>query len=552
MSQDICIVIDGIVFDEVRGLESFTVSYRDVDSDGDKALSFSSTLEFYGAAFNYLKEKLICEEYGYAQALEISIIDKCCNTIIVQGIIKGSELDICDTSEGQCFIQTNVVVFDEDTKKRKCLESTLIWDGTSTKYNTTPTEFESKTEFVNVQYCDELRPNWLHHIILILAALAFMTVNTLMAALLPVILLLWLITGNNIYTDFRDLIGEFVTGCGRKHPTPLLRDYIKNACKICGLEFKSSILNDPASEYFNTLYFNAPSRKGVKNPNGLIPENRPNETGAELLDRIKCTHNANWKIKNGCLFYERKDKIDRLGPVLFNLNELGDDLLKLCFTDFEVVKASGNFKYNKDERDFVGDEALPFPRYNDRVEWNPNGSNPYLEGTHDNVCQLGASRYRDDGIEQDVLDTTLYNLGIFPWSSTISQNKNVLLLANGTAQLPKLIIWDGLDRQCGRIIHRDSQVANNVTDEDYNWPYWFNAKRSDGLYQRFHYIDSPYSKELPRRSFVAEIKATCERVEKLDPCGQLEMTFCGELKTGVIDLITYSRKENKITFYGRI
>jgi hypothetical protein len=306
--------------------------------------------------------------------------------------------------------------------------------------------------------------------------------------------------------NFMDRVIENIIGCGRKHPTPLYRQYVENACQICGInQFNSSILNDPNSEYYNALYFNAPADAGSRSAVGYISENRPTATMSAWLDMIAKDFNARWWISQGQLYFERKDYFLNQ-PVIYDADinqDTGDILEGTCFTYNEgKLFASIKVEATMDALDDVGNEDRD--RYTVYFDY---GSNPNWEGSNKKQLSYSPSRYRNDGIEADIL--TFYStlpLANFLFLGNFAQYSRALLMAKGTASNPKMLIWDGQSYTDAYV-----KIYNGVQ----NMPAMVNSGQSD-LYDKFHRIDDPNIN--PFRFWNAEltVRANCQLVQQLD------------------------------------
>jgi hypothetical protein len=286
----------------------------------------------------------------------------------------------------------------------------------------------------------------------------------------------------------------------------LYRQYVENACQICGInQFNSSILNDPNSEYYNALYFNAPADAGSRSAVGYISENRPTATMSTWLDTIAKDFNARWWINQGQLYFERKDYFLNQ-PVIYDADinqETGDILEGVCFT-YNEGKLFSSIKVEAimDALDDVGNEARD--KYTVYFDY---GANPNWEGANKKVLSYSPARFRNDGIEADIL-TFFDNLPLsnLIWGNNISQYSKALLMAKGTASNPKMLIWDGQSYTDATI-----KIYNGVQ----NMPAMVNSGQSD-LYDKFHRIDDPNIN--PFRFWNAEltVRANCQLVQQLD------------------------------------
>lgn len=524
----------------IEGLEDFTLNYSRDSETGRTQKSYTNQLKFYDDAFNIIYPLMVANPNGLNQSANVEVWDDCCNAPVYRDlIIRGDMVDFCT---GDCFVTARLTRQDPDELIYQCLNKNEISSNKNGYFNHQP---NNQPKFPLVVYCNELRPNWLMAVMLSIVFFNLYVGITFIGFLIPVIaviiinlflicsalrgienILNSLVPGNPVnitppFCDqtiqdplfiiqeaksFVDRIIENFIGCGRKHPTPLYRQYVENACQICGInQFNSSILNDPNSEYYNALYFNAPADAGSRSAVGYISENRPTATMSSWLDTIAKDFNARWWISQNQLYFERKDYFLNQ-PVIYDADinqETGDILEGVCFTYNEgKLFSSIKVEATMDALDDVGNEDRN--RYTVYFDY---GSNPNWEGSNKKQLSYSPSRYRNDGIEADIL--TFYStlpLANFLFLGNFAQYSRALLMAKGTASNPKMLIWDGQSYTDAYV-----KIYNGVQ----NMPAMVNSGQSD-LYDKFHRIDDPNIN--PFRFWNAEltVRANCQLVQQLD------------------------------------
>jgi hypothetical protein len=524
----------------IEGLEDFTLNYSRDSETGRTQKSYTNQLKFYDDAFNIIYPLMVANPNGLNQSANVEIWDDCCNAPVYRDlIIRGDMVDFCT---GDCFVTARLTRQDPDELIYQCLNKYEISSNKNGYFNHQP---NNQPKFPLVVYCNELRPNWLMAVMLSIVFFNLYIGITFIGFLIPVIaviiinlflicsalrgienLLNSLVPGNPVnitppFCDqtiqdplfiiqeaksFVDRIIENFIGCGRKHPTPLYRQYVENACQICGInQFNSSILNDPNSEYYNALYFNAPADAGSRSAVGYISENRPTATMSSWLDTIAKDFNARWWISQNQLYFERKDYFLNQ-PVIYDADinqETGDILEGVCFTYNEgKLFSSIKIEATMDALDDVGNEDRN--RYTVYFDY---GSNPNWEGANKKMLSYSPARFRNDGIEPDILT----NFSTLPFANQLflgnfAQYSRALLMAKGTASNPKMLIWDGQSYTDATI-----KIYNGVQ----NMPAMVNSGQSD-LYDKFHRIDDPNIN--PFRFWNAEltVRANCQLVQQLD------------------------------------
>lgn len=540
-----------------------TFTLRRQDETGEKAFSFTEDLIFKGADYDYFYLKLKTDPNALTNKVVLRLEDDCCNPSIVNEFyIDHRSLKWCETFR-DCSLTAAAIEKSDAADQLVCLKNTLIWDNYA--------GFQSK-QHPRLSYCNELRPNWLHDVMLILSIatltsilviapaiagiiLAFNTVNIIINAintLLPSSAQINPITFNGVsqislndLQYYYNLLLSFVVGCGRKHPSPLVRDYANNVCGKCGLSFKSDIYNNTGSAYYDTVYMNAPIHKGTLEPDTTtywIDENKPILSGFKFFNKLKAVTNSEWRIENNSLYFERRDKFIPKTPWLDLTTLPKEKIINICWEHTKKTRYSyASFYYLKDAVNWVGNEAGD--RWGDIVEWNPTGSKlqkdewkPFFE--------FASCRFRDDGIDRDVL-TTYENL---PTIGPIIKNyKNSLIMNEHKSYEPILLIWDsgsGVDNAKVKTGYSGTGINPN---ESYNYPFWVDANHTGNLYDNFHYIDNPNYSGFKGFDFTAEILFDCDLKSKADIDGQIKTI---EGLSQKLDMIQLNHATKTMTIKG--
>ena len=552
----------------IEGVQNFSVTLRNRAEDGTLAKSFSSELTFYGDGYQILKTALIDDPIGFSKSVQIRIFDDCCHEAVFEGLIKGDAIDWC---EPKCFISANVI---EDDEKINCIKSTLITDN-----------FDGIQQRSHplIRYCIEVRPEFFQYLLILQGTLWNFLLNLLLVGLTPVIFLLlgfvYLICSglqglgididcgpnnfNPIQTinDMYSILGEFallLAPCGSFHPSPYVRDYIKNACKKCGLTFQSSILNNASSPYFNTVLFASQVKKGraFNSTNyTLIQDNMPVETVETLMNQyLKPIFNAEFQIVNNVLIFERKDFFQSTTTWIDTEQLLNNSKIinnEICFSWMDKERwAFGNFQYSPDYRDYVGNEALT--RFNDIVEWN-SPYNPSQKGQREITLLISPSRHRKDGIDSTVYDffqTFLGGIINFIWHNIFSNYDKTLLMNQHSSGNYKLLIYDTASGNNGIVKHDYSNAfcggdPGAAPDERFNYPFWFVGGYSNNLYSLFHYIDDPRLPGTTQFEFNFQFEFDCQTYNDFNFAKTIRLVKNGQIVNGVI-------KEIQVDFAKRI
>lgn len=510
MASSLRIELNGtLITGRIGGIDNFNVTIsRDIE-EGKITKKFSSELTFYDDGYDILRNALIVPANGYGLNVNVKIYDDCCREAVFEGIIRGDGIDWC---EPECFITASII---ENNEIYNCFQNTLIYD--------------NRFGFLSndkpyIRYCVESRPDFYTGLFIILGALLAGIIAVLTPIFYFINLIAWAFGGFSgpAPDGWGDLYKEYLEGllaCGRFHPAAYVRDYIKNVCQICGgLVFESSILNSPASFYYNTVLLSAPVERGRdkdSNDRRLIPDNLPVETLETLMrDYLKPMFNADYRIVGNKLVFERKDYFFG-GPTwvdsedLLNNNLIVDD--QVCYSWQDKPRyAYGRFEYQLDGMDMIGNEIKN--TWNEIVEWN-NPYDPTRSGVKEVILNSSPARFRGDSY------TRLYGAGTVSsgyfssmfdfyasqgffntvYGGALSRFRDSLLISNHTFANYKFLIYNNQVGGKVRNFYSDGECGYSPTTDPgqrQNYPFWFVDKNvyptsKNNLYADFHYIDDP-------------------------------------------------------------
>ena len=512
----------------------------------------------------------------------------CCDNdvLIFEGRLISDNVKWC---YGECSCEVIFEEYTTETAQMDCLKSTLIHDNRL--------GFRS-AQHPRMVYCVDLKPDVLQYFVFYGGAV----LNTILLLLYPVVAALQLLNivlgviedvinsipgfsiditfdfdGNsatNTLQEYQNLINrlnENIVGCGRAHPSPLARDYIKNVCDICGLTFQSSILNSPSSDYYNMVVLFAPMEKGTRNENVFwINGNELNQSGDMFLDSLKPVFNAKWEIRNNTLFFERKDFFDN-GDIFVNYADLEAQKLigeKLCLEwRDELRPAYLKCEYQLDALDVSGNEARRV--YNDIIEWN----SPYSSlqsGARDVLIQFGTNKFRNDGTGPDSFEI-FENLAII--GPTLQQYRKAMTIQKHVTMLPRLIIWDGVSKVFGVAsrysvpLEFPANPSPNWPNETYvNFPLMFNEvntqpqtaypsnRENSALYQRFYAWENPRLFRDLGKQFEFSFRYNCEQLQHVLTAQYVGLPLGGEneIIVGRVTQMTVNLQESTITIIGNV
>lgn len=580
-----------------NGAKDGKITIRKKDEDGQPSASFAEKLIFWGEGYEIIKAELMDPEDGKLRWVDINIYEDCCGsapgTLIFSGRIQGDAISWC---QGECSVEATAIEWTEDTESMHCLKDKLIAEGydnaTFEDSNEVPyTDFDDdwpnrKPMPVKMRYCNEIRPTGLMDFIIIAGAIMNIIMRVIQGVLAVFLIIeeILQIIANIITfgtTDLGDEIGDVgeqlqnfeegiealnavITGCGFYHPSPLVRHFVRNGCRQCGVELESSILNEPNSDYFRSVHFEATvAHRGVNSQvsGHWDSENTPLYTVTSYLQSLKVLFNAEWDIKDGMLRFERKDFF-WAGETFVNFEELEAQGViegQLCYSwRAEEMYASVRVSYTKDGLDIPGNEA--FPRYTELVSWN-DPLNTLQRGLKEVTLPFAPSRIRNDGIKEARLDHWS-DVGFINWiyGNDLDNWSRVILLDKHVMTIPKMLIWDGNSFLNGRVRKYDIPGSGINAENNYNWPYQVNetgvapntAYPTDepdmGLYGRFHALDNPKLLNDQGKDFEFTFKYTCEHLNTMDVRKTVELPI-GE---GRIDEITIDTGEQTMTIKGKV
>jgi hypothetical protein len=580
-----------LVTGRLDGTDNFSVTIRRSDEDGKLAKSFSSELTFYDDGYQILKSILIDDPNGFANEVNVTIYDDCCQEPVFDGVIKGDAIDWCEPG---CWITANVV---EKKDEINCIRNTIIWDNHN--------GFLSRSHPI-IRYCIEIRPEFIQYILIYLLFIFNILIFNLMlptlAAIFVIIgiiylfcqiivlicrfkirfkILRWTIqigpicnppncnTGftnpvvalNQIFDALRDM-NERIIPCGRFHPSPYIRDYVNNVCQKCGLTFQSSILNDPSSPYFNAVMMAAQIKKGRKKDSNdftLIGDNKPVETLETLMNEyLKPVFNADFRISNGVLIFERKDFFQTTINWIDTIQLLEDgDIVdnQICFNWIDKERwAFGRFEYQSDAQDYIGNEAK-VPRYNEIVDWNVP-YNPAQTGSKEVMLPLSPARHRQDGIDTDVFtffQTALGGVINAVFYGAFSTYDRAMLINQHSFFNYKFLIYNPSSDGEVQNYYSDSYIGGwweTSDDQRYNYPFWFVEQRQNNLYSLFHYIDDPRIPGTTKFDFEFTFLFNCSQYKSFDFVKSVKLVRGGQVMNGIVEELQVDFKNRTIQVKG--
>lgn len=551
------------------------------DPNTQTKTTYSSTIRFFGNTANYIRAILIDSPNAYANSIKAQVFDDCCEPVVYVGQINSKTIEWCEV---ECAIKATIIERKDTIDNYQCVDKTFIWDNRL--------GFQQQ-QHPFVRHCVEVRPESVH----LLSLYGTIVVMTMLVMMLPVliavavlgfilgiivIILSTLLLGGllggpgdlaslieSIITVFQfwgqavQSMAEQLVSCGKGHPAPYLRNYIKNACDICGLTFQSSILNSSTSAYYNTMLYSSPVTKGTQDYITFSSDDKPIFTLRRLLELLKDTFNGDYRIINNTLTFERRDYFSQ-GGVWFQIIDVKQntpEIIELCYQfNKDKEPAAARFAYEEDTIDNLAGEAKW--RYDDLVDYDPILNNSNLQGLKEYIIPFGRSRFRYDGITEDIIKNTKIGLSIFlAISAGALAGATALAITTGGALNPILAASASLitlintavalaqnkegTYQSNLLLSQDQTAPERLLIHDtstplndarvvkipfnkpgaseqyyhYNIPFWFSAGNDStesekihitpNMYTRFWDINDPRIRNFRNIEFTLKIKRDC-------------------------------------------
>lgn len=460
--------------------------------------SYQTNLRLCGRAANIIREQILnqptVDAVRNAYVL-VQIFDDCCieNYLLYEGRITVKSLDWCEFDEDgdACCIEIDTEEYTKTIEQSDCLRTTLI--------ESDDLPFEGYDNFweyphATMRYCLN------HNKGLVLLYSFFL--NPLMILITVVTLPLLVVI--RIIDEILDLIntivsvlpgvddpvpelnfGENLVGsisgwfeymlypCNFAHITPKVKNYLKNACNHCDLDFESSILTDPNSVYSDLFYFFNQTDRGYKtnvvNKNGaaiadyfeeygeerLDYQNEyfsnysPNITAGEMLDNLAIVFNAEWWVENNTLRFERRREQKSL---LLDITQLPDNIkISQCYglTEVDRYYRVADFRWSSDGEDQSGDNYKFLAQDVVKLSDNPNYKTlkkidiPFAavacEGREkDNIIRMQETNVKNINVYISIMEAIASDNGV-DLNIDPSEYEGILFLTTGTCIQPKLI-----------------------------------------------------------------------------------------------------------------
>jgi hypothetical protein len=462
------LTINGIdVTDYAEGLQGVSVTFVLNESNRTVSYAATATITLYGAGYEAVKPLMTDWSIEYNAVLTVDDLQP------LEMTVSGRIITDCGC-KAELALQTNT----ENKIAYERIAREIISQGNFWPW------MASNGGAAKVPYCYET--NFVSYILLSLYIL-----------LRPLIGFIQIVV--SLFTDQSfDAFGNFVIGCSKFHFTANINKAIQYRASQASVGYSSSILQNkfPDLHLLDAYGYEGVSKTKTPQPsydtNYII-----NYTVPQLLDLMREVFNADYRIIDGILIFERKDWFPA-NAVKLDYTEVEEYCVEL---DPEMLYNSIRFDWSGDAMDETAQQVGG--RYNGRKDLNPS-SWPTLKETRQVSPKFAMSRWVSDGYG----DQFIRKFRKSPWvGNSIIHD---LVLAKGQTYELRL-----LDLQPGSG-YRKPKYFQVGSDFMYNEKLSFLGIRPNTptLYSEWFDIDDPYKS---KRYFIRELtikpKDICKAID---------------------------------------
>jgi len=283
---------------EIEGLDSISITYG-YNEIGNVANTVTSDLVIKGTTAQTILAA------ADTDLIEISLYDTVLKVYYPTFTAQAETRTVCIGSG--CTVKLTAV-----TKKevKTCFDDTVIWDNFQSWFDTTGTKKHTR-----IGYCNAPNVNAFAGILYVL--------SLLLAVIFSVFSFILSIIGITGVSNFLSSIINSVKGCELAHPSPFVRDYIKNVCDKCGVIVDAAsfpLFSNTNSIYYNTVVFYAPTTEGFAKTDTnfnkyYIENNVYNKTLTEFLNELATHFNGKWQEIDNTLTFIEKNSFYAADPI---------------------------------------------------------------------------------------------------------------------------------------------------------------------------------------------------------------------------------------------
>lgn len=340
---------------------------------------------------------------------------------------------------------------------------------------------------------------------------------------------------NNLFES----LDNYITGCGKAVWSPLVREVLRYQCAAQGIEFKSSILDNPSSPYYNMCILSLESGRSSSLSNKVyvkedIRNNLPGWTTIDLLNELLKTFGGDkiidFRIMNKTLFFEEKPFFNTLDvPLFIDLNSLEEEQsVRMCYSySTDNLCAYGDFKFSLDPLDGEGNKVKRLHR--DIVEFNE----PYNKAQKGKCVVLSPfapvramfdqESFEKNGFFDYERGIDLFRSGdsnfikdFFALSNSGTIRQQDIILERGQTTVPKLLILeDNYDSSEALVKRRKIGDYDEKQYYNYNYDLYYQQNYEvPELVQRYLFKLNPRIGDVPRFKLDdVDIPMTCARLD---------------------------------------
>lgn len=557
MSQErLRIVLNGTTLrpNEYDGSKGAKITLRQ-DENGEARTSFGSDLRLLGErARTIIFDNLINAANPLLASVPILIYDTCCKDIqgndklLFEGIIRFGDVKYCEVKQdGTC--EMNIEFQDDSTlaKQLQCLKSIFINSKESPDGSITSLGEDEAKAAIYYDYYEETRPKAYMYVLLYLTMFVVNLITPFLIALT--------ILSLGFFRPRRAIQAIYDSFLKRRlHKAPFIYSYLKNACKLCGLNLSSSLF-DIGGTYHLLTRMDCATQEGGKdkaNADSIYNlYNAPLITPIELLQSFRDL-NIRWGIdtQNNLLIVERKDYFSNNVWVDFTAGR-AEDIVSLCYEfSGELQPIGAVYKHTSDLSDKTGNESLR--NWSGLADWN-TPYNPNLQGYDNRTIQYGTSRFVDDELDSVIYNfsrSVLFQIGTF--GGLLFSIDYIMIMSSGTAFAPKLLMWDSQSNQVGARVQKLQNPFGGGSQ--YNIPARLNVSNVNGdtFYHNLLEIDNPQNNLLKNQAYTLIYSYICEDINNFS-FGKTVKFFRDSVPVlGTVETVEIDLDKFQMTITGKI
>lgn len=502
--------------DITTGFEKFNLELGLNSSTKTVGKILSSDITLKGDTYELLRDLFFKTCSGWQNSIKGIFKTDICGGISTETEITSEGAEWCPEKEN---IVVNLKSSDEVSRAYNRLDSETITDNGFIETNDTPIMYFAS------------QPSWMLYLLIIVVAPIRVALNVIDVTLKLICEVVTFTTGECNINLSRAAFGHFdtwITGLGRWAPAPLLREMIEYQCTSTGIKFKSSILNNPLSPYYNLSMFCLTGGTYGDNKNTtksrvieVFKENAPLYTTIDLLKELSLLFKSDYRIINDTLYFEREDFFDDIRTKkLFNTEDFClDDPICIKTATIDAC-AYGEYSYTPDALDQDGNKTYR-KHYRGRREFN-KPYNPAQKGKCTKQFKFGPSRFMFDqwlsttkGFFNFDLFIDAYRIDPTNWIAEnlltqdgIKRNNDLIITGNSLSYEKLLVLENNFQRKDAKVVKRSFIKRGKAEFWIYNEP-----MHIDQLYDNFLYLDNP---RLNKKRFTIndfKIDCNCEIVK---------------------------------------